>query len=492
MKILISITITLLFVSLGKAQETNQGLTIHDVIRIAREQSPDAILAKHRFKSSYWQYRAFKASRLPSVSMDAEALNYNNSINNILQDDGSYEYWPSQNNTSGVGLNINQKVAATGGQFFIRTGLERSDNFLADSLGTSFKSVPFTIGYSQPAFQYNQHKWEKKIEPLVFDEAKKKYLHQLETISEKAIIFFYNLATANLNVEIAKTNFHNNDTLYKIAKGRYQMGTIAENELLQLELAYLNAKSDLAQSKINQQADLFRLRSFLGYNELARITLNTHAQIPTLEIPLDQAFSQANKNNSELIAQTRRLLEVQRDLAKAKADNRFNANLYASYGLNQNAYNVPDAYLSPGSDQQIRIGIRIPILDWGEGKGRFKMAQSNQEVVRSQVDQARTDFKQDIMLKVLQFNEQNNQVNIAAKADTIAQKRYEVAKQRFLIGKISVLELNTASTEKDVALRNNLQAQRTFWSYLYTIRQFTLYDFLTNQPISADFDKIKN
>lgn len=480
-----------LFINTGlKAQETNKTLTLNQVITLAREQSPDAVLAKHRFKSNYWRFRSYKATLLPSVGLNANLLNLNDAITSVTQPDGSEQFHHIQNNSTGLGLSVNQNVAITGGKFFIQSGIERRDDFLADTLGTSFRATPLSIGYIQPAFQYNAYKWEKQIEPLRYKEAQKNYLHQLEFISEKAIRNFYNLATAQLNVEIAQNNYQNNDTLYKIAQGRYQMGTIAENELLQLELAFLNAKSELAQSKINLQYNMFILRSFLGFNELVKLQLNTNSDIPFIEVPLDKAIGEAKQNNSELIALSRQLLEAEREVVKARAENRFNANLYAAYGLNQSAFVLSDSYKNPDNQKQLTVGIQIPILDWGEGKGKYKMAQSNQEVVKAQVKQSRIDFEQEVMLKVLQFNEQDNQVLIAAKADTIASKRYEVAKQRFLIGKISVLELNTASNEKDLALRNNLQAQKVYWTYFYNIRQYTLYNFLDDKPILSNLEEL--
>ena len=60
-----------------------------------------------------------------------------------------------------------------------------------------------------------------------------------------------------------------------------------------------------------------------------------------------------------------------------------------------------------------------------------------------QSQQALVDFEQNLLLDVEQFNLQANQVAIAAKSDTVAMKMYEVTKQRFLIGKISVLNLTT-------------------------------------------------
>ncbi len=472
------------------AQKITATLTLPQVIELARTQSPDAILAKHQYLSSHWEYRSYKASLLPSLTLDADIFDFDNDISSTLQPDGSKVYNLVQDNTSTLSGTITQNIGLTGGTLYMTSGIERTDNFLSDSLGTSYRTNLLSIGYSQPLLQFNEYKWEKKIEPLVYKEAKQSYLQELESISSEAIAYFYDLATAQLNVEIAETNFYNNDTLYKIAQGRYKMGTIAENDLLQLELAYLDANSDLKSSKIDLAVSKFNLCSFLGFNELANLELITDMPIPELEVPLDKAFEYAKNNNSELIEYSRELIEAERDVAQARAESHLNADLYASLGLNQWAYALPESYKSPDNQQSLSIGISVPILDWGEGKGEYKIAQSNEEVVRIQVNQARIDFEHSVMLLVLQFNEQANQIMIASKSDTISRKRYEVAKQRFLIGKISVLDLNTAASERDVAIRNSLSAQQTYWTYFYNIRQYTLYDFINNEPIECDFDEI--
>ena len=43
---------------------------------------------------------------------------------------------------------------------------------------------------------------------------------------------FFSLALAQINKQIAEMNYSNADTLFRIAQGRYQLGTIAEDELL--------------------------------------------------------------------------------------------------------------------------------------------------------------------------------------------------------------------------------------------------------------------
>ena len=89
-----------------------------------------------------------------------------------------------------------------------------------------------------------------------------------------------------------------------------------------------------------------------------------------------------------------------------------------------------------------------------------------------------------------QFNLQAEQVGIAAKSDTVAQKMYEVTKQRFLIGKIAVLELNNADTKKDQNKRAYVQSLQNYWNYFYNLRNLTLYDFVNKRPLETDYDKL--
>ncbi len=467
----------------------NKVLSLEQVLLLAKDQSPDALLAKHRFRSSYWEYRSYKATQLPSLALNSDVLGFSRSYQPISQDDGSTQYRSVQANTSSVSAQINQNITFTGGYLFFESGLARFDNMLTDT--TVFSSVPLTIGYRQPTFLFNQFKWQKKIEPLKYNEAKKEYIRKLEEISEKAVNYFFDLALSQLNVAIAQMNYNNNDTIFKISKGRYNIGTIAENDLLQSELALLNSESELAQSKINLAVSKFRLRSFLGFNNLIDIELIIPDTVPVFTIETDLAIKQAIENSGTILSFQRQLLESERDVAKAKAENRFNAELYATFGLNQTSGFLAGAYERPENQQQANVGIRIPILDWGEGKGRYRMAQSQQEVVRTQVEQARIDFEQEVLLRVMQFNEQDTQVLIASKADEIARKRYEVTKQRFLIGKIGVLDLNIASQEKDMAQRSYIQAQKTYWSYYYSIRQYTLFNFKDKQPLEFDLELLE-
>ncbi|HDR89879.1 MAG TPA: TolC family protein [Bacteroidetes bacterium] len=471
-------------------QPTVKRLTLQDVIELAKEQSPQAIQAKHRFRASYWQYRTFKAEYLPSLTLEGTFPNYNRVYEKEFDSNTGRDIYVEKNtNNSTLELSLSQNIGLTGGSIFMNTDITRLDIFGPDG-SAEYVTTPISIGYRQPISGFNSLKWQKIISPMEYEEAKKTYLSQLENVASRAADLFFDLALAEQNMGIAQINYENSDTLFRIAQGRYNIGTIAENELLQMELSFLNAGTRLNQAGIDLQLAEFQLRSFLGFNENVRIELILPNSVPALEVDVDQAIALARENNPELISLERQLREAERDVAQARAQKGFNADLFATFGLTQRADDLPGAYTDPSQQQRVQIGFSVPIMDWGLGRGRYKMAQSSQELVRTTVQQSFNDFEQNIFLNVMNFNLQDDQVQIAAKADTIAQKRYDVSKQRYLIGKIDVLDMNVAMEEKDVAKRGYISALRNFWDSFFAIRRLCLYDFIEDQPLQADFEAL--
>lgn len=488
MKVILSFFLLFTFSIHLNAQQYNKKFTLSDVIRIAREQSPQAILAKHRFRSSYWEYRTYVARFRPSLSLSGEIVDYNKSFEREF-DNNEEIFVPKHLNNTLMNLSVDQNIGITGGRLFVNSILNRFD-VLGEDGYTQYITTPVRIGYRQSMIKYNDLRWERKIEPLKYQEAQKEYIERLEGVSVQAVQRFFDLILAQINLELAQLNYSNSDTLFKIAQGRFNIGTIAENELLQMELSFLNAGIELNRAKVNLEMGKYRLRSFLGYNENVDITLTIPKDIPNLEIEVAKALAEAKSNNPEIIHLERQIIQAQSNVAQAKADKGVNAEIFASYGLTQRAPDIPGAYKDPLDQQGLRIGINLPIIDWGLGRGRYRMAQSSMEVVRTNVQQAQIDFEQEIFLVTMQFNLQDDQVRAAAKADTIANSRYDVTKARFLIGKIDVLDLNVAQTEKDQARRGYVSALREYWDYFYTIRRYTLYDFIEDESLKQNFEDI--
>ncbi|MFW5656345.1 MAG: TolC family protein [Bacteroidota bacterium] len=475
---------------LNGQEKFEEVFTLKEVLEIAKTQSPQAVLATHRFRNSYWEYRTYQAKYRPSLRLSGNLIDYNKSFQREFVDNEEI-FVPKHLNETQMSLDINQNIGLTGGQLFVNSSLQRLDVFGPDGK-TEYVSTPTRIGYRQPTIKYNELRWERRINPLKFEEAKKGYLEDMESVSLRAVQYFFDLILAQINLEMAEFNYSNADTLFKIAEGRFEIGTIAENERLQMELSFLNSGLALNEARVNLEMNKFRLRSFLGYNEDVDISLIIPTEIPEMEITLEKVMAAALENNPEILQMERHLLEARQNVAQSKAEKGINADIFTSYGLTQSGNDLAAAYTDPLDQQGLQVGIELPILDWGLGRGQHKMALSAMEVIRSNVQQSKIDFEQEVFLTTMQFNLQDDQVAIAAKADTIAGRRYDVTKARFLIGKISVLDLNVSQTEKDQAKRSYISALREYWDYYFTIRSLTLFNFEDNQPITQDYETLMN
>lgn len=492
-KYLQNIVLSMLLLTFVSAEAQKQVITfsLQDAIHIAQQQSPDALMAKHRFRSSYWQFRSYRATYLPGLKLDATIPNLNRSIEAITMPDGSSDYVPRSLINYSANLSLNQKVGWTGGEVFINSGIQQMTNFYTDTTTKQFLTDMVSIGFRQPIFTYNEYKWDKKIEPLKYEEAKRKFLEDNEQVAITAINHFFNLLSAQIEKKIAEQNYANYDTLYKIAKGRFNLGKIAENDLLQLQLNLLKADAAQEQSDLKYNNMLFLFKSYLRLNTDADIKLIPPVVKSYFDIPLQRAIDEAKMNTSSGLSFQRRLLQAQSDVNRAKMNGRFDAQLFASFGLTQTADDIPNAYRNPLDQERVTMGITLPILDWGKAKGNIKMAESNNDLVVTAVEQDKIDFEQDVYLQVMQFGMQKKQLFIAAKSDTVAQKRYDVTHKRYMIGKVNdVLELNNAQIDKDNANLGYINSLKNYWVNYYRIRKMTLYDFENQLPISVNFDAI--
>jgi outer membrane protein len=488
--LLFSFIVVLLFSAKKiNAQEVKK-LTFEEVIKLAEEQSPDALMAKHRFRSSYWQYRSFQAQYRPSLTLSGTTPDYSNGLEKLYNSGtGEWEY-KQKNTISTLGtLSLAQNIGPTGTIIALRSDLTLFKDIQKD-LPINYITNPVSVDITQPIRKYNTLRWQKKIEPVKYDAAKKTFLSNIEGVHTSAVRNFFSLALAQINKQIAEMNYSNADTLFRIAGGRYKLGTIAEDELLQMQLSWLNAETARKQADMNLRDREIRLRSFLGYNEQVRLELILPNEIPNLQVDLKEVLDLALNNNPEILTQTINVLNAQSSAAQARASRGLNASLTASLGLNQQNTDLATAYENLSNSQRVRVGFTMPILDWGLSKGRYRMAQSSLELAQVQQKQALTDFTQNLFLDVEQFNLQKNQVAIAALSDTVAMKRYEVTKQRFLIGKIAVLDLNDADTRKDQNKRAYVQSLQDYWTYFYNIRTLTLFDFINRKPLETDYENL--
>ena len=472
------------------AQEAKYSLSLDEVVKIASQSSLDAFRYKNMYLASYWEYRYYRADKLPSLSMNATPLDFNHYRKreyNFQTNEDQYvlrDYFNSD-----LAVQLNQKVGLTGGNLFLSSELGMVKNLGGEKV-TSYQATPVSIGYQQSLNGYNAVKWQSKIEPVKYEKAKKTFVQSQENLAMKSTAMFFDLVEAQIQLKIAQNNMANADTLYKIGKGRFQVGTVTQDELLNLELNQLNAQQALNSARLEVTRAQSGLNSYLMMDKKSQIECKVPSEIPAMQIIADEALALALKNNPEILNQEQQMLEQDQNVAKARSESGLNTSLFALYGLNQSSEDFEKIYDQPDQSQRVQVGFSIPLVDWGRRKGKLMMAESGREVANAKIKQDRIDFEQNIFQSVMEFNLQAEQVRNAAKADTVAQKGYVVTFQRFLIGKVDVIKLNIARNDLESARKAYINAVKTYWNYYYRIRMLTLYDFVKKEELTAEYDKI--
>lgn len=209
----------------GKAQLT---LTLERTITLAADSSLDAFRYKNMYLAGYWEYRTYKAGRLPSLTLNLTPAQYRRYFTQRYDSEADIDvYRKQQSFYAGGQLEIEQNFDLLGGTFYLDTDLDYM-RYFGDQTYNQFSSVPIRLGYQQDLLGYNAFKWERKIEPLKYEKVKKELLYNVEQMSEQATTYFFALAMAQVEYDLAKENVATTDTLYRTGQERHKIASISK------------------------------------------------------------------------------------------------------------------------------------------------------------------------------------------------------------------------------------------------------------------------
>lgn len=460
-------------------------ITLQYAISTAQRQSPASLQAETRKENRFWQYRYFRTNYNPQLRLSGN-IPYAKQVSQAPLADGTFVNTSINQLNSFMNLGIEQPIAWSNATLSVNTNTGYFNNYnydpTAPQLREQWRGTLLNIQLNQPLFSFNQLRWDKRTEPIRFEESKREYAEEMEFISREAVEKFFFLLEAQVDLEIAAKNQLNNDTIFQVEKARFNLGTTPEDELLQVELQLLNAQKDVAQARLNNQVRSLQLRSYLGLTNTGNLALLLPDSLPTINVSADMALEYAKLNRAAFLAFERRRLEAAREVAQAQGE-RWQMNLTGSYGLNNNGIVINDLYQDPQEQQQFNLTLSVPLIDWGRNKSRVQTAIANKRLNDYIIAQDEMLFEQEIITQVGNFEMLKLRVEITKKSDMVAQERYRLAQARYLQGKSDITNLTIALSEKDNAKRNYIAALKAFWIAYYDLRRLTLYDFVNDTTL---------
>ena len=487
MKYIFLILISGIVLNLSAQQKV---FTLEQTIAIASENSLEAFVTKNLYMSSYWQYKSFKAARLPSLSLNTIPVTYNNTFVNRYDSQQNIDVFRQQKSFYSNGsLSLNQNIDFTGGTFFVNSELGYMKNF-GDDNSTQFSAIPLRIGYQQALFGYNSFKWDKKIEPLRYENAKRKFLYQTEEISETCVQYFFNLASAQVEHSRSVVNLGSADTLYQIGQKRFDIAAISKAELLTLKLDALNARNSLINAKASLSKAMSALVTFLNLEKGTEIKLLLPEKLSALQISAEIALQHSIENNPTYLDSRTGIMDAEKLVEKSLKELHFDASVYASVGYNNVAEKLNLAYRNPVRQDIVSVGLNIPILDWGVKKGKVNVAKNDLNVAKISNKQKEIALEQDVINTVQDFSIQQEVIKSADEATSIADLAYLATKERFIIGENDISSLTLSLNRQNEAQRNYIDALKNYWLSYYKIRKLTLFDFEKQTSLLMSFDRL--
>jgi outer membrane protein len=459
----------------GQTDITTQQLTLDEVIDMAVMHSPSSKYIQNQNVNYFWRYRNFKTRFRPQLTLSGDVPNYRHTTQAVTQPDGSIEFRQVSNLAASANLSLSQSIPQLGTSIYASTSAHGIQNLNKNEIG--FSGSPFVIGFTQPLFAYNWMKWYRKTEPMIYDEAQKRFIEDIEEIALNSTYRFFNYLTVQTDYNLAKSNLKNSQDNLMISKVKSELGQISDNDYSRIELSVLNAQKALNQATMDLKNADFELKRYIGLEQERVVDLEIPLNISFFNIDPELALSKARENRRETTYYQRRLIEADRELAQAKQSTGLSTTLRGSFGLSNSAESFFDVYKKPERDRMLRISLSIPILDWGRSASTVKLAESQRELTIYDVNKDMEDFDREVIVQIEQFSLLKDQLATAEEADNVAENGYQIALRKFQNGELSITDLNIALQEREQAKRDYIRSIRNYWVAYFRLRILTLYDF---------------
>jgi len=459
-----------------------QPITLEEAISLAQQRGHQSAAARATRDAARYRNQAFGSLLLPQLSLGGSVPAYNRSIIAVVQPDGSTQYRPQQQTNATLSMQLTQKLPVTGGDLFLSSSLGRLTRTGTQSSET-WSSTPFSVGIRQALFRPNAARWDRLEQRARSGLDERTYLEAEEDIALQTTDLFFNVYAARVAYNNAVTNAAVNDTLYRLNSGRFDVGRIGENDLLQSELALLRARTSVEGARLQYDRATAALRLALDIPTGVPLEVAVTPAVPVYDADTARAVRYALQNGATVSSVELQAVQARRRVTEAKLANGPGATLQASYGYNQVAPSAAVAYQNLLEARQLTLSVQVPLWNWGSHGEGVRAAEADRDRVTTLAEATLDQLAHDAHFAALQLAQARRNVALYAKADSVAGRRFEVAYNRYTIGRITIDNLYLAQSEKDQAVGQVAESLRAYWRAHYQLRRLTLYDFAADQPI---------
>ena len=457
--------------------------SLSQILHINQQNNIGIKEAGMNFAIAKCNFELFKSSLLPQITLKGQLPNFTRSSDAVIQSDGRINFRPIRYDNSFLIMDVEQAMPWTGGSLNLTSNFQRFRD--VENKASQFNTIPFRLGLSQSIGGYNAFKWNSKIEALLWEESQKIYTADLEAAQATAIAAFFDALINSKRHESALFIQSNAGEILDIAKEKYALGRLSKNELLQLQLNEKNADNVVSQSQRQLIVSLANLYAILNLPYQGEIKHPSEPPpIGLTSINIADALEQARLHRAEIISFNRQIWQQQSLLEKAKRDHGPQLVVNTSFGLFRSAQAFKNLFDELQQDQLLSVGLTIPILQWGKRKLNIAKARASLEFEKARVANELQTIESNLVVEVILFDQLSNELENTREINMIAQERFQIAKESFVLGSLSVTDLFISQREQDDAANAYINTLSEYWNSYFGIRAQTLYDFEQMRPLN--------
>ena len=461
-----------------------QIVTLQQLQREAAVRAERVLITEQQAEAADLALDAYTASLLPRLDLFATLPNYFRTSTEVTQDDGTIAFREIELNNSSVGLQLNQRIGATGGLIGLETRLQRTDNFAQDT--KNYNGSPVRLLIQQPILAFNPWRWDRRLLPLEAELSERSRAAARAAAALDATELFFDLVSADQERRIAETNREANETLYRIAEERYDLGQINRGDLVQLELELTSARQNLLRAERLVGAASAAIRQYLGEaytgELLEPVAPEVTATLTNLEVTAARA-TELLAARPELLEVTRTTLLAEREADRVRRDFGPRLDLNASIGLIRNADALEPIYTDPQNERTVSLTFAVPLLDWGERRARNKQAATEVALAQQLGQRTQLNLQSQLTQLLDQWQTVREELLLAARIRDLAEERFRISQESYTLGAIPLAELTLAQQNRDQNTRAYAATLRAYWLTYANLERLTLYDFVNDQPL---------
>lgn len=480
-------------VSLNTAFAETYLLDLQKSIELAKTKSFTMQRLVQDFKIAEYNLKSATSRFKTHIDLNFVSPEYTETIR-TFEDSTGLSFYPVKQLNYQSNLIINQPLP-TDGNIYIRTGLANYDDFYSDNRSTYLST---RLGFTQPIdafYGYNNIKSGFKQAELAYERSSKQLKREELNLIYDVSSAFYNLLSVQKGEEIARLDLERQTEAYSIAKNKFEAGLIREVDALQMEVDLAEAQNNYDMALVSQNAAINAFKETVGIELADSVVISSQFNYEVVIVDPEKAVKLAFENRLEIREQDIQVELNKMSVKQQKAEGMISGNLNAYYekvgvstqNVNTNfktsLNNSYENFLSRPQNFGLGFTVSIPILDWGENRALVRAAEARlkQNVLRK--EEVMRGIEREVRNLVDDLNSSLKRLQLLEKNVKVAEKSFEITRQRFSDGDIDSQALALERNRLNNAYNSHLRAYISYQLKLADIMRKTFYDFQKNEEI---------